>query len=39
MRITNHVKQRVRLRFTINNPVGTENFMTAMLRVSLSKHH
>ncbi len=33
-----HFKQRLRLFFTVDNPVGVENFVAAVLRVGLREH-
>ena len=37
--VLNHLKQRMALGFTINNPVRGEDFVAAVLRVRLGKHH
>ncbi len=36
--VFDHLKQRLRLFFAIDNPVGVENFVAAVLRVSLREH-
>ena len=36
--VFDHLEQRFRLLFSVDNPVGVKNFMTAVLRVRLSEH-
>ncbi len=36
--ILDHLEQRLRLLFTIDNPVGVKNLVAAVLRVGLRKH-
>ena len=36
--IFDHLEQRFRLLFTVDNPVGVKNFVAAVLRVRLSEH-
>ena len=36
--VFNHFKQRLRLFFTVDGPVGVKNFVAAVLRVGLRKH-
>ena len=37
--IANHGKQALVLRLTVNDEVGVEDLVTAMLAVGLSEHH
>ena len=37
--VADHIEQRALLRLTIQQPIGTKDLMSTVLRVSLSKHH
>ena len=37
--VLDHLEQRVALRLAVDDPVGVEDFVTAVLGVGLGKHH
>ena len=39
VRVANHVEERVRLALAVDDPIGVENFMAAVLGVDHRKHH
>ena len=39
MSITNHAKEGKLLQLAVDGPIRVENFVSAVLRISLSEHH